>query len=73
MKNLEQACAAVDRDPASVEVSAMWIPAMEGLEFVPRYADLGVDRLVVPLPVVAAGGDPLEGIDRFADEVLAKL
>ena len=73
MKPLSEACAAVGRDPTTVEVSAMWIPPMEGVDAVPRYADLGVSRLVVPVPAVAGEGDLLEGVARFAEEIVTKL
>lgn len=73
MPSLDEACAAVGRDRRSVEISAMWIPPMEGKDAVARYADLGVSRLVIPLPVLAAGKDPAEGIARFAEETLSKL
>jgi len=73
LKSLEEACAAVGRDPASVEISAMWMPAAEGIDAIPRYEDLGVSRLVVPVPAVAGGGDPIQGVARFADEVVAKI
>ncbi len=72
MERLQRACAEVDRDPKTVEVSAMWIPAVEGVEAVARYAELGVDRLVVPLQALGAG-DPAENLTRFADDVLVKL
>lgn len=68
---LRKACAAIGRDPASVEISAMWIPAAEGLDAVKRYADLGVSRLVVP--TFAIGGSSDEALDRFAGDVLAKI
>ena len=68
---LRKACAAIGRDPASVEISAMWIPAAEGIDAVKRYADLGVSRLVVP--TFAIGGSSDEALDRFAGEVLAKI
>ena len=61
------------RDRRSVEISAMWIPQVEGAEAVSRYAELGVSRLVVPLPALAAGKDPVDGIERFGTEMLAKL
>jgi probable F420-dependent oxidoreductase len=74
IKQLDEACAAAGRDRSTVEISAMWIPGVEGLDAVPRYADLGVSRLVVPLPAVAGGGgNPVEGIQRFADETLSKI
>jgi probable F420-dependent oxidoreductase len=72
-RSLDEACAAVGRDPASVEITAMWVPQSEGVELVPRYEDLGVSRLVVPLPALAAEGGPRAGLERFADQVLAKI
>jgi len=74
IKQLDEACAAEGRDRSTVEISAMWIPVAEGIEAVPRYADLGVSRLVVPLPaVVAGGGSPIDALKRFADETLSQL
>ncbi len=73
LAQLDEACAAEGRDRSTVEITAMWIPPAEGLDKVPQYADLGVSRLVVPMPVVAAGGDPVDGLKRFADEVVAKV
>ena len=67
------ACAAARRERSSVEITAMWIPALEGVDAVPRYAELGVSRLVIPLPALAAGGGAVAGIRRCADEVLSKL
>lgn len=69
---LEEACAAAGRDPASVEISAMWIPQSEGLDVFPRYEDLGVSRLLVPLPAIAAEGGLRDGLERFADRVLSR-
>ena len=51
----------------------MWIPAMEGVDVVARYEELGVARLVIPLPALAASGGAVAGIRRCADEVLSKL
>ena len=46
----------------------MW-PGQGGTEFVQRMADVGVARLVVP--VFALGANPLEGIQRLAEEVIS--
>jgi probable F420-dependent oxidoreductase len=74
LKELDEACAAAGRDRSTVEISAMWIPGLEGIDAVARYTDLGVSRLVVPLPaVVAGGGTPVEAVKRFADETLAQI
>jgi probable F420-dependent oxidoreductase len=69
---MRAACSAVGRDPGSVEISCMWIPAAEGVDQVERYRDLGVGRLIVPVPALG-GPTPLEALDRFANDVLAKL
>jgi probable F420-dependent oxidoreductase len=70
---LDAACEKIGRDRSTIEVSTMWIPGMESVDMVPRYEESGVDRLVVPLVVLAAGGDPIEGLKRFGDDVLAKI
>jgi probable F420-dependent oxidoreductase len=71
LKQLEEACAAEDRDPSTVEVTAMWFPGAEGVDSVPRYEDAGVARLVVPI-FALGGGDPKDAVARFGDEVIAK-
>ena len=71
LEKLSAACAAEGRDPASVEITCMWIPAM-GLDGVSQYRDLGVDRFVIPVPALG-GGNPLEALDKLGDEVIAKL
>jgi probable F420-dependent oxidoreductase len=71
LKELRAACAKVGRDPKTVEISCMWIPAMEGPDVVKRYADLGVSRLIVP--VMALGGVGPDVIERFANEWLPKI
>jgi probable F420-dependent oxidoreductase len=71
VEQLRKACEAVGRDPGTVEISCMWIPAAEGLDTVAKYAELGVDRLIVPIQ--ALGGPPLESLDRLGDEVISQL
>lgn len=71
IEELGKACEAEGRDVSSVEITCMWLPAM-GLDSIPRFEELGVDRLVVPLPALGKG-NPLENLDRFGDEVVAKL
>ena len=72
MAELGEACAAHGRDPASVEVSCMWVPAVEGPDVVKQYEDLGVSRLIIPLQALGAG-NPIENLDRFGGEVMTKL
>jgi probable F420-dependent oxidoreductase len=71
LAKLGDACAEEGRDVAEIEITAMWIPAMEGVDSVSRYRDLGVERLIVPVP--ALGGNPIEVLPKFADEVLSKV
>ncbi len=71
LKPLDDACKKIGRDRSTVEISTMWIPAMESIDVVKRYEDLGVSRLVVPVP--ALGGPPLEALDKFGEEFLSKI
>jgi len=59
------------RDPASIDLNTMWVPGDSPLDGVRRYEDLGFSRLLIRYGVL--GEDPLAGLDRLADEVLAKL
>jgi len=67
---LKVACADAGRDYASVELTAMW-PGQGGVAAVNAFAELGVSRLVVP--IMALGADPVAGIQRLGEEVIAKL
>lgn len=72
VKPFEEACAAEGRDPASVEISAMWLTPFQDPDAAKRYEDLGVARLIVP--VFALGeGNPADHLERFANEVVAKV
>ncbi len=42
LKELRAECAKIGRDPKTVEISCMWIPAVEGPVAVKRYEELGV-------------------------------
>jgi len=68
MEPLRAACEAADRDPASVEITAMW-PGQGGAEAIAAYAELGVSRLVVPLQ--ALGANPVEGMQKLAEDVIS--
>jgi alkanesulfonate monooxygenase SsuD/methylene tetrahydromethanopterin reductase-like flavin-dependent oxidoreductase (luciferase family) len=72
LRSLEKACAAEGRDLASVEISAMWVPAMGGLDALRRYEDLGVSRLIVPAQALG-GGNPVDALDQLARDVLAQV
>ncbi len=72
LAKLADACAAAGRDPKEVEITSMWIPPMAGPDAVKRFADLGVARLLIPLPALGPG-NPVENLERFANETLSKL
>jgi hypothetical protein len=40
---LDAACAAIGRERGGVEITAMWIPPLEGVDVVPHYEVLGVE------------------------------
>jgi len=71
LPQVHQAARDAGRDPAAIEISAMWNYAKEGADSVSRYADLGVHRLIVPVQALGADG-PAAGLDRLAEEVIAK-
>jgi probable F420-dependent oxidoreductase len=55
------ACRAVDRDPAEIEITAMWHMAT-GLDTVRRYQDAGIHRMLVP--VVGKPDEILEALGK---------
>jgi len=69
---LDKACAEVGRNRAEIEVTAMWYPNPEDLSDVERYAEMGVGRLVVPLPALGQG-KPVENLKAFSEKVLSKV
>lgn len=73
LPKLDAACAKVGRDRKTIEITVMWIPAMEGPDVVKRYADLGVSRLLVPAMALGMGGDILDAMTKFGEETLSKL
>ena len=69
---LDEACAAEGRKRSDIEITTMYIPAMEPpAETIPRYRDLGIGRLVIPLQ--ALGDNPMEAVERLGDDVIAKI
>lgn len=69
---LDEACAAEGRRRSEIEISTMYVPALEPpAEAVPRYRDLGVGRLIIPLQ--ALGDKPIDAIARLGDDVVAKI
>ena len=65
---LRDACDEEGRDIEEIEITAMWTGLGEGADSVAQYADLGVQRLVVPL--TALGENPVAGMEKLADAVI---
>ncbi|CAM9496175.1 unnamed protein product [Discosporangium mesarthrocarpum] len=72
LDELAAACETVGRDRAEIEVTAMWFPNPEDLSDVDRYTELGVSRLITPLPAIVKG-NPIESLEAFGENVVAKL
>lgn len=68
---LDHALAQCGRTRDTLEVTTMWVPQMESAEMIPRYEELGVDRMLIPLALM--GENPVEGLKRFGDEVMGSL
>ncbi len=73
LPELDRACEAEGRDRSTVEISAMWIPAAEPVDTLPRYEELGVSRLIVPAMALVGDQNPIEAIQKFGEEVLSQL
>ena len=58
-------CDAIGRDFAEIDVTCMWA-GQGGEEGLAALTDVGVHRVVVPLQ--ALGPNPIEGIQKFAEE-----
>lgn len=69
---LDQACADVGRDRSEIAVTAMWFPNPSDLSDVERYAEIGVSRLIVPMPALGKG-NPVDNLKAFSENVIAKL
>jgi probable F420-dependent oxidoreductase len=71
MDPLDSALAKHGRDRSDLEITTMWVPPLEPVECLPRYEEIGVDRVLVPM--VLLGEDPQEGLKKFGDEVMSAL
>jgi probable F420-dependent oxidoreductase len=67
LDQLRAACDAEGRDFGEIEITCMW-PGVGGADFVQSLADAGVSRVVIPL--MALGANPVEGIQKIAEEVI---
>ena len=62
---IASACRAVGRDPAEIEITAMW-HMQTGLDTVRRYRDAGIHRMLVPVV-----GKPAEVIEAVGEAITA--
>jgi len=67
LDELKAACDQEGRDFAEIEITCMW-PGIGGKEAIGALAEVGVSRVVVPLP--ALGDNPVEGIQKISEEVI---
>ncbi|MEM9174764.1 MAG: LLM class F420-dependent oxidoreductase [Myxococcota bacterium] len=72
LDQLAEACDEVGRPRDEIEVTAMWFPNPDDLSDVDRYAEMGVSRLITPLPAIVKG-HPIESLQAFGENVVAKL
>lgn len=69
---LREQAAAAGREMASIEITSTWIYVKEGPDSLKKYEDLGATRLVIPWQALG-DKDPIAGLDKLGDAVLAKL
>ncbi len=73
LEPLDAALADEGRSRDTLEISAMWVPAAGGLDVARAFADLGVERLVIPLMTLLDDRNPVEALSKFSDDYLSKL
>jgi len=66
---LAAACAAIGRDPASVEISCMW-NMQGGLDAIRAFEAAGASRIIIP--TLGLGKDPVAGLTQLAETVIAR-
>jgi probable F420-dependent oxidoreductase len=67
LEQLKAACDAENRDFSEIEITCMW-PGMGGKDFIGALEEVGVSRVVTP--TFAFGENPVEGIQKIAEEVI---
>ena len=70
LETLRATCEQIGRDYDSIEITTMWA-GQGGINAVDAFLNMGVDRLVVPLQTL--GADPIEGLNKLADDVITKV
>jgi len=64
---LRAEAAKVGRDFATIEITATWFYAGEGVDSIAAYRDLGVSRLVAPL--YGLGAPVMEGLEKLGNDL----
>ena len=70
LAELRRVCEQVGRRFEDIEISCMW-PGVGGVEMVRALEEAGAHRAVIPAMVF--GADPVAGMRRISDEVIAKV
>ena len=70
LEELKTACRQFDRDYDSVEITSMW-DNRGGFDAIRAFEDIGVSRVIVP--IFALGADPVAGIRKLAEEIVARV
>ena len=70
LEPLKAKCAELGRDYESIEITSMW-DNQGGLDAIKAFADIGVSRVIVP--VFALEGDPVTGLAKLGEDIIAKL
>ena len=72
LDQVKKECEKVGRDYSEIEISAMWVSAAAGLSGIKEYQDIGVHRLIAPIFALGTS-NPMEGLEKIGNEVIAKL
>ncbi len=69
---LRDRAAAAGRDPATIEITALWRDFADGMASLETYREMGVHRLLAPLGLLARG-DLGDNLERLQETVASQL
>ncbi len=69
---LRDRAAAAGRDPATIEITALWRDFADGMASLKTYREMGVHRLLAPLGLLARG-DLGDNLERLQETVASQL
>ena len=70
LEKLQATCTELDRDYDGIEITSMW-DNQGGMAAIEAFREIGVSRLLVPLFALAGG--PAQGMEKLAEDIIAKL